>query len=219
MRSKRILGESGRLSYRFVFLFLLFACMALAGCSKNCADYEKKLNAYADGSKPIDDVAKVQNECKEALAKCPDLAVAFEVMGDIDAKFEKLEEADKNYEKALALKSDNERVSAKKNRISEALSEAKARTDAAKFESIKRMQLREYARLEDSMRMAWCEKAINSPLEYVFLDHSPFSTFDPKFSGTAGDLDRLLIGLAEKNPTWPTWRAASMLFTVTGRGQ
>ncbi len=219
MRSKGISGKYGRLSYFFVLPFLIFSCMAPAGCSKNCADYEKKLTAYADGSKPIDDVAKVQKECKEALAKCPDLAVAFEVMGDLDAKFEKLEEADKNYDKALALKSDNERVSAKKSRISEALSEAKAKADTAKIDSIKRMELRQYAGLEEALRLEWCEKAINNPLEYVFLDHSPFSTFDPKFSGTAGDLDRLLVGFAEKNPTWQTWRAASMLFTVTSRGQ
>ena len=217
MRSKIILRKSGQLLYRFVLLFLLFACLALAGCSKNCADYEKALNAYADGSKPIDNIAQVLKDCREALAKCPDLAVAFEVMGDIDAKNKDVEEADKKFDKALELKKDNERVKAKKEKISGALSEVRSKAADDKFDSIKRMSLAEYAQLEESMRITWCEKAINNPTGYVFLGHSPSATFVPQFSGTPQSLDRLLIDLAAKEPSKQVSDAAAMLFTLSNR--
>ena len=217
MRSKGILGKSGQLSYLFVILFLVFACIALAGCSKSCKDYEKALNAY--GSKPMDisSAIEARKVCRDALAKCPNLAVAFEVMGDIAARDEDMEEAGKNYDKALELNKENERVIAKKERVSAAIAEAGSKAAADKFESIKDMNLVDYARLEESMRITWCEKAINDPIQYVFTDRSRGATFVPQFSGTPQALDTLLKGHAEKEPTMQTSRAAAIFFVVAGK--
>jgi hypothetical protein len=219
MRSKIILGKFGQLSYRMVILFLVFAFMALTGCGKSCTGYEKELNAYADGSKPLNvsSAIEARKVCMDALAKCPNLAVAFEVMGDINVRDQEIEDAGKNYDKALALNKDNERVLAKKERISEAISEAKSKAAADKFGSIKDMNLVDYARLEESMRITWCEKAINDPIQYVFTDRSRGATFVPQFSGTPEDLDRLLISLVEKEPSRQTSNAAAMFFVLSGK--
>ncbi len=219
MRSKRILGQSVHPSYFVILFFLALACMVLSGCSKNCADYEKELNAYADGSKPVKEVYPVLKECQEALAKCPKLAVAYEVMGDIDARSDDMEKADKNYDKALALKEDNERVNAKKEKISGALSQIQSDAAASKFDSIKDMPLVQYARLDEAMRISWCEKAIENPTKYVFVHLSMSATFVPKFSGTPQQLDSLLVGLAEKDPGKQTRNAAEILFTMSSKGQ
>lgn len=219
MSLKTTLGKSVRLSSYFVIPFLICACMALIGCSKNCTDYEKELNAYADGSKPLDNDTEVLKKCQEARAKCPALAVIFEVMGDINAKNNEIEAADKNYEMALALQKNNERVATKKSKISETLSRSKSDAADARIESIKSMPLSQYAGLEESTRIAWCEKAINEPTRYVFPEYSITATNVPKFSGTPQQLDSLLTGLAAKDPSKPTASAAKILFAASGRGQ
>jgi len=224
MPSKRIMRKSGQLSYCFVLLFLALTCILIAGCSKNCADYEKKLNAYADGSQPIEDENKVLDECNEAIAKCPNLAVPFEVMGDIDTKNKKLEEAGKNYDKALALNKNNKRVDVKKSVISEAAPETapqetpedEAKALAAKLESVKGMPLSEYVKLDESLRIKWCELSINDPRKYVFTGSR--STINPdfmKFSGSPQELDSLLVNNLEKNKSVPTADATAL--TITAR--
>jgi hypothetical protein len=214
MRSKSVAEKTGQPLYLFVLLVLVFACMALTGCGKNCANYEKELNVYADGSKPITEAAKVLKECADAQAKCPKLAVPFEVMGDIDARDEKLEEADKNYDRALALQKDNQRVIAKKEMLSAAMSEAGAKAFDAKIESITRISLSQYATVEESLRLAWCERAIGNPTKYAFVHMSPGNSFVPQFSGSPADLDRLLMDLVQREPQRQTFDAAAMMITL-----
>jgi len=154
MESRGKLAGFGGTSLHFILLLMLLVlCLGLGGCSKNCAEAEKELTRYADGSQPIGDEAKVLKECKAVLDKCVGQTVPYEVMGDIDAKNKKLDAAIQNYEKVLVTNAGNERVKGKIDKINKAIEEA----NAALVASIGKMPVSRYAGLDESLRMTWCE--------------------------------------------------------------
>jgi tetratricopeptide (TPR) repeat protein len=218
MRLKIVLGKSRQLSYYFIILFMVFAWMVLGGCEKKCADYEKELNAYADASKSTD-IVEMMKASQEALAKCPNLAVAYEVMGDRDAKLSNIEDADKKYDKALALNGNARRINAKKDKISGALSKINSDAYDEKINSIRTMPLSAYAGLDESTRITWCEKAIKDPIKYIFTEYSITATSVPNFSGSPQQLDGKLKEYAAKEPTQQAGASAKIIFSDSGRGR
>jgi hypothetical protein len=154
MKSRRKLAGFGGTSLHFILLLmLLLLCLGLGGCGKNCADAEKELTRYADGSKPIGDESKVLKECKDVLDKCVGQTVPYEVMGDIEMKHKNFDTAMQNYEKVLVTNSGNQRVKGKIEKINQAIEEAAAAVVA----SIGTMPGSKYAGLNESIRMTWCE--------------------------------------------------------------
>ncbi|MFA5180816.1 MAG: hypothetical protein WC405_05810 [Syntrophales bacterium] len=198
MEARKKLEGFGRRSLYFIVLFMVLLCMSLVGCKKGCADYEKELNRYADGSAPIDDPAKVLKDCKSILDKCPNLYVPFEVMGDIDAKNKKFTEAIQNYAKVSPKNQNIERVAGK---IAKAI-EALAKANETLFGSIHTMPLSKYAELDQSIRVTWCESLMahgqrsGGPLEVIY-------------SITPQQLDDELIRLAAKEPARNTRETAA----------
>lgn len=181
----------------WVAAVMLF-CLCLSGCqNKSCADYEKQLNRYADGSDSISDPAGVLKDCKAALDKCPAQSVPFEVMGDIDAKNEKFAAAIQNYEKALAKNAGSQRVKAKLEKAVAAKEEA----DAAQFASIKAMTLSKYAALDESTRISWCERLMDQPKK--------ISSVETIYSITSKQLDAELLRVAASEPERPMWNVAT----------
>ena len=189
------------LHYMCLFVALSL-CLCLSGCQqKSCADYEKQLNRYADGSEPINDTAKVLTECKAAQDKCPAQTVPFEVMGDIDVKNNKFAAAIQNYEKVLAKNPDSRRVKSKTENAGTALEEA----NAALFASIKAMPLSRYAALDESVRMTWCERLMDQPKR--------IATVETTYSITPKQLDAELMRVAASEPERPTWNIATSYVT------
>ncbi len=177
MESKRSPVGFDRTPLRFILLLAaLTLCLGLGGCTKNCADAEKELTRYADGSKAIGDEAKVLKECREVIDKCVGQTVPYEVMGDIDAKNKKLEAAIRNYEKVLVTNSGNVRVKDKIEKIDAELKEAQEKALELVMSAIPSMTLSKYAALDPTVRLTWCErymfKGQTHPQDYVQVHYS-----------------------------------------------
>ncbi|MDQ5988441.1 MAG: hypothetical protein CSYNP_04201 [Syntrophus sp. SKADARSKE-3] len=199
MELERKLAGFGGTSLHFILLLMvLLLCLGLGGCSKNCADSEKELTRYADGSQPIGDEAKVLKECKAVLDKCVGQTVPYEVMGDIDAKNKKFDDAVRNYEKVLVTNSGNERVKGKIDKINKAVEEAAA----ALVASIKTMPVSKYAGLDESVRMTWCEGLLAQGRA------GGGGRVEVIYNINARQLDAELMRLAASAPHLPTGDAA-----------
>jgi len=203
MESKRKWFRPGDTSLRFILsAMVLTLCLGLGGCTKNCAEAEKELTRYADGSKPVGDEAKVLKECKEVIDKCVGQTVPYEVMGDIDAKNKKFDAAVKSYERVLVTDSGNARV---KGKIEKIIAEAKeiAEKEAEKIlMSIKAMPLSKYAQLDPSIRLTWCERYM------AFGKAAGDQRMEVLYTTTAQQFDDELVRLAAASPNDNTGDAA-----------
>ncbi|HOW55224.1 MAG TPA: hypothetical protein PLR60_11295 [Syntrophorhabdaceae bacterium] len=164
-----------------VWLTLLIFCLGMAlagltGCGKSCDKLDAELEAYIQGGAPSADKDKLLKQCEDAITKCPSLSSPYEVMGDLKAKENQPKEAIANYQKALGLSAAKERIQGKIDK-NEALADEQERKEAVKAaneteeaakEAARKVggaKMSEYPNLDESIRLAWCEEAINKKKE------------------------------------------------------
>ncbi len=179
-------------------LVLGIAVAGLTGCGQSCKSLDNELESYIKGEFQNVDKLKAAEKCQTAMKKCPDLPSSYEAMGDLKAQENRPKEALAHYQKALGLSSSKERIQDKINQIETSLEE-KAAKDAVegKEMAIKRVggtRMGEYANVDESLRLAWCEYMIEKKkesLEERRRKSSTLSTFNLNVS--ASDLDQYLI--------------------------
>lgn len=194
-----------------VLILLGIALAGLTGCGQSCDKLDSELESYIQrGVQPVDK-DKALDKCQNAIKKCSGLSSPYELLGDIKAKENQPREAIANYQKALGLAASRERIQGKINRNEtladelerkEAVKAANETEEAAK-EAARKVggaKMSEYPNLDESIRLAWCEEAINKKKESFEKRRSQSKSGKPFIlHADAKYLDEKLMALSKAN--------------------
>lgn len=212
------------------------ACsMLLVACTspeEKCAALEgtiiKMYNEYVDEISTLTEKQMLAT-CDQAIEKCPNLAIAHEMKGLLYWDADNLKEALKYYRKALELAPGNEDTLADARLLAFSADGTHVtigedgRLTSMPFQNI---TLAEYARCDSSIRLQWCESALNKRVANkqtkVLVDqHGTViekMEFGMKYQiNSAVEIDQLLISRAGAAPE-KVLHEATFLAVATGAG-
>ena len=210
-----------RLAVAIFSVFFLTACMTV---EEKCTEVENELtdtfNAYID-EKPGLTAPQIMRQCKRALEQCPDLAIAYELMGMVELERKHIKACLRNYTKSIELEPSNEDLLSEargimflKNGKYLYINDA-GRVKAAPYKTI---TVEEYAELPDDARMVWCTAKLGiipeEKTEYVFTDQNGNHVDSMEFGWTEispSDLDARLLSEAQSNPDEKLSEAAFLI--------
>jgi tetratricopeptide (TPR) repeat protein len=210
-------------------MFIIFGCTsAEEKCAMLGEEIKYLYNDFIDETSSFTE-SQILTQCDQAIEKCPNLAIAYEMKGLVQWENDNLKEALKNYKKAVELEPQNADILSDARQLAFNADgsyidvDENGRITSTPFQKI---TLEEYAQCSDSVRMEWCEYILSSRPENkqttVLVDQNGDEIETMEFGmqyqmESVTELDRQLLRRADAEPE-SILHKATFLISMNGAG-
>jgi len=195
---------------------MVIVCMGLKGCSKSCDSLNEELESYISGAARYKNADKLREKCLKIAKQCPNLSSPNEFMGDLEIKGKRHEQGVKYYQQALNIAPNNKRIRGKIDSINAIIEEQKEKQAAQAMKKIAALPLSEYIKLDESVRLEWCDNCL-SGMNARVKQVNQSSSYKAHMDMTPERLDFYLKDAAVSDPNLKTGDAVLSLVTKTLR--